>query len=173
MLRDLIFIILSSSFLESDLNNLNYPELECMVYNVYHEAAGEPFRGKLAVANVTKNRVNHPKYPNTVCSVVKQAKKRNNKPIKYRCQFSWYCDEKSDRIVLYKNKKLDTIAYKALVDSVMASYHVLNGNILDNTGGATHYLNPDIAKRRWQTIYTETVSISDHTFYKREKNSLL
>lgn len=51
-----------------DLNK----QLLCMAKNIYYEAANESFEGKLAVAQVTMNRVNSPLYPKTVCEVVYQ-----------------------------------------------------------------------------------------------------
>ena len=45
-------------------------ELNCMAMNIYREAAGEPFEGKVAVAQVTMNRVNHTDFPKSVCAVV-------------------------------------------------------------------------------------------------------
>ena len=41
-------------------------ELECMSKNIYFEAAMESTAGKLAVAQVTMNRVRSQHYPNTV-----------------------------------------------------------------------------------------------------------
>ena len=74
----------------------------CLATNVY-EAKGESLAGKSAVAHVTLNRVKHPKYPNNICDVVQQAKYYTNwrgkqTPVIGLCQFSWYCDGKSDDI---------------------------------------------------------------------------
>jgi hypothetical protein len=33
-------------------------EVNCLALNIYHEARNQPFKGKLAVAQVTINRVN-------------------------------------------------------------------------------------------------------------------
>ena len=49
---------------------VNPEELECMSKNIYFEAALESTAGKLAVAQVTMNRVNSSRYPNTVCKVI-------------------------------------------------------------------------------------------------------
>lgn len=65
--------------------NIQYSlrDLHCLTKNIYHEARGESFKGKLAVAQVTMNRVNHDsRWPNTVCEVVYQK-------IKGTPQFSW------------------------------------------------------------------------------------
>ena len=53
-----------------------------MAKNIYYEAASESYEGKLAVAQVTMNRVNSPLYPKTICEVVYQ--KTGN-----TYQFSW------------------------------------------------------------------------------------
>lgn len=47
-------------------------ETQCLAKNVYHEARGEPWQGKMAVAIVTINRTNHWQFPNTICKVVYQ-----------------------------------------------------------------------------------------------------
>lgn len=65
-------------------------QLTCMAYAIYHEARGESERGQAAVGWVVTNRVNHGKYPPSVCGVVYQRGKRG-------CQFSWVCDGKSDQ----------------------------------------------------------------------------
>jgi N-acetylmuramoyl-L-alanine amidase len=47
-------------------------ELECLASAVYFESKGEPLEGQLAVAEVILNRVESPKFPDTICGVVKQ-----------------------------------------------------------------------------------------------------
>lgn len=51
----------------------------CLSSVIHHEARGEPHKGKVAVASVVLNRKDSPRFPNTVCGVVKQ-----------RGQFAWY-----------------------------------------------------------------------------------
>jgi spore germination cell wall hydrolase CwlJ-like protein len=63
-------------------------QLDCLAINIYREAGYEPFEGKVAVAQVTMNRVENHQFPNDVCSVVYQ----KTTAIKTVCQFSWYCD---------------------------------------------------------------------------------
>jgi N-acetylmuramoyl-L-alanine amidase len=41
---------------------------------IYHEARGESLAGKVAVASVVMNRVEHRAFPDNVCAVVKQPK---------------------------------------------------------------------------------------------------
>jgi spore germination cell wall hydrolase CwlJ-like protein len=64
-------------------------ELECLTRNIYYEAAHEPVPGKLAVAQVTMNRVANKEFPNDVCSVVHQRTVFDKRVV---CQFSWLCD---------------------------------------------------------------------------------
>ena len=78
--------------------------LECLAMNVYHEARGQGLAGQVAVMHVTLNRVEDPRFPNNICGVVYQGPVRpswkNNGtyiPIKNKCQFSWWCDGKSDK----------------------------------------------------------------------------
>ena len=45
-------------------------DAHCLAQNIYFEAGNQPLAGKIAVANVTLNRVEHDKFPNNVCDVV-------------------------------------------------------------------------------------------------------
>ena len=45
-------------------------QIECLALNIYFEAAVESTAGKLAVAQVTLNRVKSQQYPETICKVV-------------------------------------------------------------------------------------------------------
>lgn len=67
-------------------------QLGCLAKNVYHEAGGEPFEGKVAVAQVTMNRATSGQFPNDICQVVYQKNPLYEKVI---CQFSWVCDRVS------------------------------------------------------------------------------
>ena len=69
--------------------------LNCLADNIYWEAATESFEGKLAVAQVTMNRVHSGKFRGSVCEVVKQKDRINGYTI---CQFSWVC-EKISRVI--------------------------------------------------------------------------
>ena len=64
-------------------------QLDCLTRNIYWEAASEPFEGKVAVAQVTLNRVESGKFANTVCGVVYQKNVFYEKVV---CQFSWFCE---------------------------------------------------------------------------------
>ena len=67
-------------------------QLECLTRNIYHEAASEPFEGKVGVAQVTLNRLESGRFANSVCGVVYQKNVFYERVV---CQFSWYCENKS------------------------------------------------------------------------------
>ena len=87
-----LFVILVLCF-----KNAQADEVNCLALNIYHEARNQPLVGKLAVAQVTINRVNDNRFPDTLCAVVMQGFYHNHFPIKHKCQFSWWCDGKSDK----------------------------------------------------------------------------
>ena len=64
-------------------------ELKCLTRNVYYEASHEPAEGKIAVAQVTVNRVADGRFGRDICSVVNA---KNVVMDKVVCQFSWLCD---------------------------------------------------------------------------------
>ena len=63
--------------------------LDCLTRNIYWEAASEPFEGKVAVAQVTMNRVASGRFGESVCGVIYQKNVMYEKVI---CQFSWVCE---------------------------------------------------------------------------------
>lgn len=67
-------------------------EVMCLARNIYYEAGSEPFDGKVAVAQVTMNRAESGKFPDTVCGVINQRTRIS--PQVVICQFSWVCEGK-------------------------------------------------------------------------------
>jgi len=141
------------------LNYVNPDELDCLAKNIYFEAAVESTAGKLAVAQVTINRVNSPKFPNTVCGVVKQGiHYKSGIPVRHRCQFSWYCDGKPD--VPYNGQMW--AESKSIAKFVLTT----RSKVLDITDGATHYHADYIKPPRWVDAKVKTTQIDKHIFYK-------
>ena len=133
----------------------------CLALNTYHEAKNQSMVGQIAVAEVVMKRVADSRYPNTICEVVKQGPKYKGSdvPVRHRCQFSWYCDGKSD---IPKNEK----AWKKAQDY---AYLVLYNRIaIDVTEGATHY-HATYVKPSWAKTKTRTTRIESHIFYRWEK----
>ena len=143
---------------------VNSEELECMSKNIYFEAAVEGTAGKLAVAQVTMNRVRSDHYPNTVCKVITQGKHyKNGFPVRDRCQFSWYCDGKHDepptRGSMWKESE------------EVAKYILTTPDLMDITDGATHYHADYISSPRWAHPQRRTVEIDTHIFYNKSNKS--
>lgn len=67
-------------------------QLGCLAKNIYHEAGSEPFEGKIAVAQVTMNRVASSQFPGDVCKVIYQKNVFYERVV---CQFSWVCDREA------------------------------------------------------------------------------
>lgn len=130
-----------------------------LALNMYHEARDQGFDGMLLVAEVTMNRVEHDKFPDTICSVVYQGRKdKNGNMIRHKCQFSWYCDGRSDKP---KNKVVWSATLQLAKD-------ILDGKIELLNSGATHYLNPEKVDRmpRWTQVYELVGMWDDHVFYR-------
>jgi len=134
---------------------LNERDVACLSKNIYFEARGEGTEGQVAVAHVTLNRVEHKKFPNTVCEVVHQAKVWDGHPVRYKCQFSWYCDGKSDRID-------DWRSYHAITEVARMA---LLGDIEDNTNGSTFY-HANYVKPDWSNHMAIAVIHDKHIFYR-------
>ena len=126
--------------------------LMCLALNVYFEARNDTMVGQYAVAQVVMNRVQSNKFPNDVCSVVKQSRKDGT------CQFSWYCDGKSDR-------PREPYAW-AYAQMVAADVLIGQGiEVTDMTQGATHY-HANYVRPYWADKLEYTVTYGSHLFYK-------
>jgi len=135
------------------------PQAYCLAQNIYYETRGSNYADQLGVSYVVINRVISSKYPDSICDVVKQAKlDKQGLPIRNKCQFSWYCDGKSDKV---KNLKV----YSEINELIN---YVLNQKLFDFTGGATHY-HADYVRPDWAKTKTKTIEIEDHIFYRWEK----
>jgi len=140
-------------------------QIECLALNIYHEARNESEAGKMGVAFVTLNRVNSERFPNKVCEVVYEGRiskwhlENTGKvvPLRHKCQFSWWCDGKSDRV--YEHDKFEEA--RAIAYYVLQNY----GKVEDVTGGALWY-HADYVNPSWSDDYRKTVKIGTHIFYR-------
>lgn len=123
-------------------------EVTCLAQNIYYEAASEPYEGKLAVAQVTLNRVKSGHFPSSVCGVVKQ--KTNGV-----CQFSWFCEPAYDIRDKYKWEESLLVARKALTTPVAH-------DLMKKTNAM--YYHADYVNPRWPK--QKITQIGRHIFYR-------
>ena len=127
-------------------------QLDCLTKNIYWEAASEPFEGKVAVAQVTMNRVQSGKFADNVCGVVYQ---KNSIYQKVICQFSWVCESthmvKPVYAPLYKESQ--EVAKKVLLENFRLP-GLTNALYYHAT-----YVSPNWRKER-------IAQIGQHIFYK-------
>ena len=119
----------------------------CLAEVMYWEARGEGPQGMLAVASVVLNRVEDQRFPDSVCSVVRQG--GETPP----CQFSWWCDGKADT-------PANPVKW---AESLNLANTILTERPDDPTDGALFYHNTSI-KDPWRRPLT--ARIGRHIFYR-------
>ena len=125
-------------------------EVDCLARNIYFEAGSEPTAGKIAVGQVTINRVKSGDYASSVCGVVKQKTKGI-------CQFSWVCLGK-------KSVNTSSSAWKesrAIAENILLSkkkYSIIPTSV---TNYHASYVNPS-----WASTKVMVKQIGQHIFYK-------
>jgi cell wall hydrolase len=129
-------------------------EFKCLSEALYFEARGENLRGQFAVAEVILNRVDSSVFPDTVCKVINQGTGRG----KYKCQFSYNCDGKPERIT--EPAAYDRVAKVARI--------MLDGEARVLTKGATFYHTVNV-NPAWAREFTLTAFIGVHKFYRNDK----
>jgi hypothetical protein len=131
---------------------LRQNQLDCLARNIYYEAGYEPFEGKVAVAQVTINRVESGQFPSDICRVVYQ---KNIVYEKVLCQFSWYCETATMK------KPMNGPVYTESME--VAKKVLLEGFRLPNLKNALYfhgdYINPGWKKE-------QVAKIGRHIFYK-------
>ncbi|MCU0894765.1 MAG: cell wall hydrolase, partial [Rhodospirillales bacterium] len=110
-------------------------QVRCLALNIYFEARSETHAGRKAVAAVTINRLQSPRFPKTICEVVRQG----GDEALHSCQFSWWCDGRSD-------KPREGRAWR---EAVKMAEQVLRHGVKDPTRGALWY-HADYVKPVWR-----------------------
>ena len=146
----------------------------CMALNIYYESRSDNLAGQYAVADVVLNRMHDDRYPNTVCDVIQQGPVRESwktkqypdlpdeeriyLPIRHMCQFSWYCDGKSD------DPKDETGWAQA---QYVAGAIMYSGKYRGITEGATHY-HATYVRPKWRLDrgMNHIGRIGSHIFYR-------
>ena len=135
------------------------PQMWCLAQNIYYEARSSNRADRMAVADVVLNRVKDTRYPNSICRVVQQGKKyADGRMVRNMCQFSWYCDGKSD--------------WPTDMDSWVEAQQIAYNIIVHNdargiTEGATHYHARYVAPS-WARHFQLIGRIGEHVFYRQD-----
>ncbi len=86
----------------------------------------------------------------SVCKIVHQGGEKPH----YRCQFSWWCDGRSDEPVHETSWK----------KSVEIAREIYSGKSIDPTGGALWY-HAEYVSPYWQSEFEQGPKIGQHIFY--------
>ena len=122
----------------------------CLAEALYFEARGEELKGVVGVAEVILNRVEDPRYPDDVCSVVNQGTGE-----RYRCQFTYTCDGRPETIT----------EERAYLRVAKVARLMLDGAPRRLTAGATHYHTKSVSPR-WSRVFPRTATLGYHHFYR-------
>ena len=124
-------------------------EAQCLALAMYFEARAEGREGMRAVGHVILNRQSDSRFPGSVCGVVQQGGDGRG------CQFSWYCDGRSDVPTHRRSwQRAGALAYELLA-----------GRLSDTTEGALFYHATWISVP-WKRPREKTRVIGNHAFYR-------
>ena len=148
-------LLMAGAFLVGLTGVAHADEHQCLAEAMYYEARDQGSLGMLAVGIVIQNRVDHPRYPDTICEVVRQGRYWKGNPVRDKCQFSYWCDGRPERPA---EKKIWGIAQSIA--------HTLLSTEVDIIGleEATHY-HADWVKPSWASVLEPCSQIGQHIFY--------
>ena len=139
------------------INEESFPQVHCMALNVYYEARGSNIADMYGVADVVLNRVEDTRYPDTICDVVQDGYVAGRRD----CQFSWYCDGKSDDP---QNEEAWAKAQSIAWNIVMLENY--RGITEGSTHYHAHYVNPSWTRSTRHFKIDRIGRIGDHIFYR-------
>ena len=124
-------------------------EHHCLALALYWEARGEPEVGMVAVGWAILNRASSPEFPATPCGVVFEGGEQPP------CQFSWWCDGKSDR----------PRDRRSWIRAQVVAASLLTKPPPDPTHGALFFHSTRIGVP-WKRPRKRTAHIGNHIFYR-------
>jgi spore germination cell wall hydrolase CwlJ-like protein len=129
-------------------------QLDCLAINIYREAGNQSFEGKVAVAQVTMNRVADGRFGDDVCGVVYQ---KNVVMDRVVCQFSWYCDS------THRNRPINKETYN---ESYEVAKKVLLEDFRLSVLKDALYFHATYVSPRWP--HEKIGQIGQHIFYRQK-----
>ena len=140
--------VIKESLYDSGIKlTLSTEEKKCLAKNIFFEAGIEPIEGKIAVAQVTMNRLETKRWGDDVCSVVYARK-----------QFSWTLEK----------KKVNEKPYGPLwKESMNALEKFIQGYRIVGLENSRHYHADYIKKPYWAKKKRTVETIGQHIFYEK------
>lgn len=140
--------VIKESLYDSGIKlTLSNEEKKCLAKNIFFEAGIEPIEGKIAVAQVTMNRLETKRWGDNVCSVVYARK-----------QFSWTLENKK------VNEKPAGPLWK---ESMIALEKFIQGYRIVGLENSRHYHADYINKPYWAKKKRTVETIGQHIFYEK------
>lgn len=140
--------VIKESLYDSGIKlTLSNEEKKCLAKNIFFEAGIEPIEGKIAVAQVTMNRLETKRWGDNVCSVVYARK-----------QFSWTLEKKK------VNEKPSGPLWK---ESMIALEKFIQGYRIIGLENSRHYHTDYIKKPYWAKKKRTVETIGQHIFYEQ------
>jgi len=131
-------------------------QMSCLAEALYFEARGEPIKGQLAVGEVVLNRVEDPRYPDSICKVVNQGTGR-----RFACQFTYTCDGKLETVF-----ERDAYAISLKISKILLTTHDRR-----LTEGSTHY-HSNYVNPKWSKNFERITKYGRHIFYRQPRQVL-
>lgn len=139
--------VIKESLYDSGIKlTLSNAEKKCLAKNIFFEASVEPIEGKIAVAQVTMNRLETKRWGDNVCSVVYARK-----------QFSWTLEKKV-------NEKPSGPLWK---ESMIALEKFIQGYRIVGLENSRHYHADYIKQPYWAKKKRTVETIGQHIFYEK------
>ena len=124
-------------------------DVDCLTKNIYYEAGVEDSHGKLAVGQVTVNRLKSGYWGKSICAVVYARK-----------QFSWTLQ-----------KKLPKPNAELWADSEQVALKIIGGQRIRGLAKSLYYHATYITNPRWADPAEEVGRIGNHVFYNVARDS--
>lgn len=134
-------------------------DLNCLALNIYFEARSEPIEGQYAVGDVVMYRTLHAQYPDDICNVVRNGIYHSwnpNMPVRNMCQFSWWCDGKSDT----------PVNGKAFETAMIIAKDILTDPTYPGMIDYALFYHAEYVQPKWASEMELVATIGTHHFYR-------
>lgn len=134
-------------------------DLNCLALNIYFEARSEPIEGQYAVGDVVMYRALHAQYPDDICNVVRDGIYHSwnpDIPVRNMCQFSWWCDGKSDT----------PVNGKAFETAMIIATDILTNPTYPGMIDYALFYHAEYVHPKWASRMELVATVGTHHFYR-------